>query len=94
MVQQDVGQLRAGVEQLQQQTQAVVHERVLIQRVLQQTQHRDDTALPERGDVLHILQIQTERREQYWLSLGLQRLVNINKNVDDKKSSTHIFVGE
>lgn len=63
MVQEDVGQLWAGVEQLQQQTQAVVDQRVLIQRVLQQTQHRDDTTLPERGDVLHILQIQTERTE-------------------------------
>lgn len=48
VVQQDVGQLGAGVDQLQQHAQDAVCQRVLVQGVLDQTQHRDDTALSER----------------------------------------------
>ena len=58
VVQQDVGQLGAGVEQLQQHAQQVVQQGVLVQRVLDQPQHGDDAALPERGDALHLLQVQ------------------------------------
>lgn len=63
MVQQDVRQFVAGVEQLEQHTQGVVHQRVLVQGVLDQTQHGDDAALPERRDLLHLLKVQTGRRE-------------------------------
>lgn len=47
VVEQDVGQLGAGVEELQQHAQGVVHQGVLIQGVLNETQHWDDTAFPE-----------------------------------------------
>lgn len=58
VVQQDVGQLGAGVQELQQHAQDVVHQRVLVQGILNEAQHRDDAALPEGGDVLHFLQLQ------------------------------------
>lgn len=45
VVQQDVCQLGAGIEELQQHTQDVVHQGVLIQGVLNETQYWDDTAL-------------------------------------------------
>lgn len=47
VVEQDVCQLGAGIDELQEHTQDVVHQRVLIQRVLNKTQHWDDTALSE-----------------------------------------------
>lgn len=58
VVQQDVGQLGTGVQELQQHAQDVVHQRVLVQGVLDEAQHRDDAALPEGGDALHFLQLQ------------------------------------
>lgn len=59
VVEQDVCQLGAGVEQLQQHAQDVMHQGVLIQRVLNEAQHWDDAALPEGRDILHFLQVQT-----------------------------------
>ncbi len=47
VVEQDVCQLGAGVDELQQHTQDVVHQGIFIQGVLNKTQHRDDTALSE-----------------------------------------------
>lgn len=47
MVEQDVGQLGAGVEQLQQHAQDVVNQGVLVQGVLNETQHGNDAALCE-----------------------------------------------
>lgn len=77
MVQQDVCQLGTGVQELQQHAQDVVHQRVLVQGVLDEAQHWDDAALPEGGDVLHFLQLQagntqggTEQRPQ-WISSPL-----------------------
>lgn len=55
VVQQDVRQLGTGIQQLQQHTQGVVHQRVLVQGVLNQAQHRDNAALPERRNLLHLL---------------------------------------
>lgn len=68
VIQQDVGQLGAGVEELQQHAQDVVHQRVLVQGVLDEAQHWDDAALPEGGDVLHFLQLQAgnTQRETEW----------------------------
>lgn len=61
VVEQDVCQLGAGVEELQQHAQDVVRQSVLIQGVLDETQHRDNAALSEGGDVFHFLQIQTRK---------------------------------
>lgn len=47
VVQQDVGQLGAGVDELQQHAEDVVHQGVLVKGVLDETQHRDDAAPPE-----------------------------------------------
>lgn len=47
MVEQDVCQLGAGIDELQQHTQDVVHQRVLIEGVFNKTQHWDDAALSE-----------------------------------------------
>ena len=68
MVQQDVGQLGAGVEQLQQHAQQVVQQGVLVQGVLDQPQHGDDAALPEGGDALHVLQVQAGDRRHNTIS--------------------------
>lgn len=47
VVEQDVCQLGAGIKELQQHAQDVVRQGILIKRVLNETQHWDDTALPE-----------------------------------------------
>ena len=64
MVEQDVSQLRAGVEKLQQHTQDVVHQGVLIQRVLNKAQDGDYTALSEGRDIFHFLQVQTGKQHR------------------------------
>lgn len=61
VVEQDVCQLRAGIEELQQHAQDVVCQSVLIQGVLDETQHWDNAALSKGGDVFHFLQIQTSK---------------------------------
>lgn len=68
VVQQDVCQLGAGVQELQQHAQNVVHQGVLVKGVLYETQHWDDTALPEGGDFFHFLQVQAgkAKRKEQW----------------------------
>lgn len=64
VVQQDVSQLGAGVDELQQHAEDVVHQGVLVEGVLDKTQHRDDAALSEGRDVFHFLQVQTEEKRE------------------------------
>lgn len=73
VVEQDVCQLGAGVEELQQHTQDVVHQGVLIQGVLNKTQHWDDAALSEGGDIFHFLQVQTGKTRKIVIKYVHQR---------------------